>query len=67
MAFDGCVVPRRDRIVPPSSAEALTARLSAVTVLRPPLGHVGMMAAGRAPSVLWTPIARWLQTQLGNG
>lgn len=61
------VVPRRDRIVPPSSAEALTARLSAVTVLRPPLGHVGMMAAGRAPSVLWTPIARWLQTQLGNG
>jgi polyhydroxyalkanoate synthase subunit PhaC len=58
------VVPRRDRIVPPSSAEALAAELGVVTVLRPPLGHVGMMSAVRAPSVLWTPIAEWLQAQL---
>jgi polyhydroxyalkanoate synthase len=59
------VVPRRDRIVPPSSAEPLAAQLGAATVLRPPLGHVGMMAAARAPSMLWTPIAEWLQAQLG--
>ena len=58
------VVPRRDRIVPPSSAEPLAAQLGAATVLRPPLGHVGMMAAARAPSMLWTPIAEWLQAQL---
>lgn len=60
------VIPRRDRIVPPSSAEALAARLGAATVLRPPLGHVGMMSAARAPSMLWTPIAEWLRTQLDD-
>jgi len=58
------VVPRRDRIVPPDSAEPLAARLGAATVLRPPFGHVGMMAAARAPSMLWTPIAEWLKEQL---
>jgi polyhydroxyalkanoate synthase len=58
------VVPRRDRIVPPRSAEPLAAALGAVTVRRPPLGHVGMMSAARAPSLLWTPITQWLQTQL---
>jgi polyhydroxyalkanoate synthase subunit PhaC len=60
------VVPGRDRIVPPRSAEPLAAALGAATVLRPPLGHVGMMAAARAPAMLWTPIAEWLQAQLGN-
>jgi polyhydroxyalkanoate synthase subunit PhaC len=59
------VVPSRDRIVPPSSAEPLAAELGA-TVLRPPLGHVGMMSAARAPAMLWTPIAEWLRTQLGG-
>jgi polyhydroxyalkanoate synthase len=58
------VVPGRDRIVPPSSAEPLAAALGA-TVLRPPLGHVGMMSAARAPAMLWTPIADWLWAQLG--
>ena len=59
------VVPGHDRIVPPRSAEPLAAALGA-TVLRPPLGHVGMMAAARAPAMLWTPIAEWLQAQLGD-
>lgn len=60
------VVPGRDRIVPPSSAEPLAAELGAATVLRPPLGHVGMMAAGRAPAMLWTPIAEWLRSRLSE-
>ena len=59
------VVPSRDRIVPPSSAEPLAATLCGPTVLRPPLGHVGMMSAARAPTVLWTAIADWLQARLG--
>jgi polyhydroxyalkanoate synthase len=59
------VVPGRDRIVPPSSAEPLAKELGA-TMLRPPLGHVGMMSAARAPDLLWTPIAEWLHAQLGN-
>jgi polyhydroxyalkanoate synthase subunit PhaC len=58
------VIPSRDRIVPPSSAEALAAVLRDATVLRPPLGHVGMMAAARAPATLWTAIADWLRARL---
>jgi polyhydroxyalkanoate synthase len=60
------VVPSRDRIVPPASAEPLVAALGGATLLRPPLGHVGMMAAARAPNVLWTPIANWLRARLGE-
>jgi polyhydroxyalkanoate synthase len=60
------VVPSRDRIVPPSSAEPLAARIAGATVLRPRLGHVGMMSAARAPAILWTPIAEWLRQQLSG-
>jgi polyhydroxyalkanoate synthase len=58
------VVPSRDRIVPPSSAEPLAATLCGAAVLRPPLGHVGMMSAARAPEMLWTAIADWLRARL---
>jgi polyhydroxyalkanoate synthase len=58
------VVPGRDRIVPPDSAEPLAAAIGSVTLLRPSLGHVGMMAATRAPDVVWTPIANWLRARL---
>jgi polyhydroxyalkanoate synthase len=59
------VLPGRDRIVPPSSAEPLAPELGAA-VLRPPLGHIGMMSAARAPAMLWTPITDWLCAQLGD-
>src|SRR5262249_35770214 len=70
------VVPRPDPIVPPSSPQPPAPRFRAPAaprpppapvrpIARPPLGHVGMMAAARAPSMLWTPIAEWLQAQLG--
>jgi polyhydroxyalkanoate synthase len=58
------VLPARDRIVPPRSAAALAAELADASVLQPALGHVGMMAAERAPSLLWTPIAEWLRARL---
>jgi len=58
------VIPSRDRIVPPSSAEALAAALGGATVLRPPLGHVGMMSAARAAGMLWTAIADWLRAKM---
>jgi polyhydroxyalkanoate synthase subunit PhaC len=59
------VVPGRDRIVPPISAQPLAAEFAEATVLRPPLGHVGMMSAARAPDLLWTPVADWLRAQSG--
>jgi polyhydroxyalkanoate synthase len=58
------VIPGRDRIVPPGSAEPLAAALGSADVLRPALGHVGMMSATRAPAMLWTPIAKWLGAHL---
>ena len=54
------VIPGRDHIVPPRSAEALAAQLGSAEILRPALGHVGMMSAARAPALLWTSIAEWL-------
>jgi polyhydroxyalkanoate synthase subunit PhaC len=57
------VIPGRDRIVPPSSAEPLAAELGGATVLRPPLGHIGMMSATSAPEMLWTPLAQWLRAR----
>jgi polyhydroxyalkanoate synthase subunit PhaC len=58
------VLPDRDRIVPPRSAAALAAELEDATMLRPALGHVGMMVATRAPALLWTPVAEWLRARL---
>ena len=58
------VVPGRDRIVPPGAAEPIAAALGTATILRPPLGHIGMMSALRAPEMLWAEIAAWLRTRL---
>jgi polyhydroxyalkanoate synthase len=55
------IVPGRDRIVPPRSAEALGAALPRAMLMRPPLGHIGMMAASAAPDLVWRPIAEWLR------
>jgi polyhydroxyalkanoate synthase len=60
------VVPSRDRIVPPASAAALAEALPGATVLRPPLGHIGMMAAAGAPAMLWDPISEWLRASLDS-
>ena len=54
------VVPARDRIVPPASAEALSDALPDVETWRPPLGHIGMMASPRAKRLLWRKLAAWI-------
>ena len=59
------VLPRRDRIVPPRSAEPLASAIPGAEVLRPPFGHIGMMASSDAPATVWQPIAQWLHTRLG--
>jgi polyhydroxyalkanoate synthase len=57
------VLPSRDRIVPPRSAEPLAAAVPHATVLRPPSGHIGMMASLAAPKAVWQPISEWLRAQ----
>jgi len=58
------VLPRRDRIVPPRSAMPLAAAIPHAELLRPPFGHIGMMASADAPATVWQPIGDWLRTRL---
>lgn len=58
------VLPSRDRIVPPASAEPLAMAIPGATVLRPPFGHIGMLASAGAPHAVWPPIANWLRAAL---
>jgi polyhydroxyalkanoate synthase len=58
------VLPSRDKIVSPRSAAPLATAIPRATVLRPPFGHIGMMASVEAPEAVWRPIAQWLRGQL---
>jgi polyhydroxyalkanoate synthase subunit PhaC len=59
------VLPSRDRIVPPLSAEPLASAIPGATVLRLPFGHIGMMASAAAPETVWKPVADWLRAHTG--
>lgn len=54
------IIAGRDRIVPP--AAALSAN-GPGTPLVLDAGHVGMVVGGRAPTLLWQPLAKWLTSQ----
>ncbi|NNE86415.1 MAG: alpha/beta fold hydrolase [Alphaproteobacteria bacterium] len=57
------LVPEKDRIVPPLSAEALGQALPDATIEMLPFGHIGMVAGARAKSAVWEPLATWLAAQ----
>jgi polyhydroxyalkanoate synthase len=57
------LIPSRDRIVPPESAEALARVLPNADVRKLPLGHIGMMASGRAAEVTYAPLIAWLKDE----
>ncbi|MFO1189800.1 MAG: alpha/beta fold hydrolase [Alphaproteobacteria bacterium] len=54
------ILPRRDRLVPYASALALAQAIPSAVRLEPDLGHIGMVAGGRAPVQVWGPLADWL-------
>ena len=54
------VVPERDRIVPPASAQALAAAIPGAQCRVVRAGHIGMVAGASAASVLYRPLADWL-------
>jgi len=56
-----CLIPAGDRIVPPASASALAAALPQCEVHSPTLGHIGMVASGRAEKGAWLPLLSWLE------
>ena len=55
------MIPEGDRIVPPESARALTANMPNATNLVLPLGHIGMVVAGKAPEMVWKPFRDWVR------
>lgn len=57
------LVPAKDRIVPPSSATALGAAIPGATVLRPPLGHIGMIVSAGAEEKVWRPLLDWIRAR----
>ena len=61
-----CMIPARDRIVPPASAQALARALPGAETLVPGLGHIGMMASAGAEAQVWRPLARWLAARAEN-
>lgn len=56
-----CVLPARDRIVPPASAAALARALPRAEVQSPAVGHIGMVVSARAPEAVWRPLVEWLR------
>lgn len=54
------VIPARDRIVPPKSAEVLANLIPGATVQSVALGHIGMMAGSRAAKEVYEPVADWI-------
>lgn len=55
------VVPARDRIVPPKSAESLAEKIAGADVQSVALGHIGMMTGRRAAKEVYEPVAEWIK------
>jgi len=54
------VIPSRDRLVPPASAQPLATLLPHAQPLQPDLGHIGLIIGQRAKAEVWTPVIDWL-------
>jgi polyhydroxyalkanoate synthase len=55
------VTPGADKIVPPTSAQAVLDRLRRADRLDLPLGHIGMVVGRSAERALWRPLADWIK------
>lgn len=58
------LVPERDRIVPPVSAAVLAQSIPGAQMLRPSLGHIGMVVSAGAETGVWKPLANWLNASV---
>ncbi|MAS86416.1 MAG: hypothetical protein CMH30_00350 [Micavibrio sp.] len=56
-----CVIPQKDKLVSPESAEALNVLLKHSERLTPELGHIGLMGSTKAKENVWKPIVNWIK------
>lgn len=56
-----CVIPQRDKLVSPESAEALSKLLPQAENIKPDLGHIGLMGSTNAKENVWEPIVKWIK------
>ncbi len=54
------VIPSRDRLVPPTSAQPLVTLLPNAQPLQRDLGHIGIIIGNKAKAEVWTPVIDWL-------
>ena len=60
------IAPQNDQLVPYQSAAVLAEALPNVTLLNPPLGHIGMVVGRQAEQLVWREIDGWIE-QTGRG
>ena len=56
------LIADNDTIAPPPSSEALMAKVSSAdkTLLRFPVGHIGLSTSSKGPKQIWPKIAAWI-------
>lgn len=56
------LVADKDTIAPPASTEGLLGVISSTdkTLLRFPVGHIGLSTSSKGPKVIWPKVAEWL-------
>lgn len=60
------VIPSNDRIVDAASAFTLSLKIKNKTMIKPELGHVGVITASKAKSMVWDPMLEWIRNQSQN-
>ncbi len=58
------IVPAKDKIVPPASAEPLSRQIPDGYILIPDCGHISMMVGARAKDDVWEPMKDWILGQI---
>lgn len=58
------IVPAKDKIVPPESAEPLSLQIPDAYILSPPCGHISMMVGSVAEKQVWEPMKDWILGQI---
>jgi polyhydroxyalkanoate synthase len=55
------VAAEKDILVPPESASAAIRQIAVGTLIKPPCGHISLMAGRNAETMVWVPVRDWLK------